>query len=377
MNALSFALTPHFARTIVAQVMSLLGRDVSLVDISGVAVASYDPSLVGKSLDGAKKAVQATEPVSLEKGQAVGFGLTHEGSGVGAVVIHVDPQQAKEFVPLTRSFIELLIDREATQTVVGSLDQLLWQFFHSVSDGERETLASEARLLGVDLTKPRFAVLFNVPAFSEKLSRTAQKTQAINRFKEKLGREVAALFPTSHDNTTTYFGTDRFLLLKDASRGDETLQLFRQKAAHMLRNLGEQLTAGVGSIYLGVSGLLTSFREAEAALRLGLKLQRPGRLYFVDDLGLDIIFSDVGSDKQIHLARRLLGPLLRQPDLLKTIKAYFAQDLNLTKAAAALHIHRNTLIYRLGKIKELIGLDPERFRDAVQLRNALTLLEMV
>jgi carbohydrate diacid regulator len=62
--------------------------------------------------------------------------------------------------------------------------------------------------------------------------------------------------------------------------------------------------------------------------------------------------------------------------LLKTVKAYFAENLNLTKAAERLHIHRNTLIYRLGKIKDLTGLDPEQFEDAVQIRLALILLDL-
>lgn len=356
--------------------MSLLGRDVSLSDGNGTLVASYDPGLVGSQMAGMDVILRSKDAATLADEQGVGFPIRHDGEVIGALLIHADSKSVKEFVPITQSLVELLVEQEAEQAVPGNQDQLLWQFFHSVTDAERERIVSEAKLLGVDLAKPRFVVLFNVPGFSDQLAKVTDKTAPITRFKEKISREVAAFFPTSNDNTITYFGQDRFLLLKDASKGDETVSMFRQKSPQILKNLGEKLTAGIGSIYLGVEGLQTSYRESETALRLGMKLHEEGKPYYVDDLGLYVVFGDVGLDKQIRLAKRLLAPLLAETDLLKTVRAYFAENLNLTKAAESLHIHRNTLIYRLGKIKDLTKLDPENFENAVQIKLALILLEL-
>lgn len=374
--ATDFTFSAPFARTIINQVMSLLGRDVSLTGADGTVVASYDPNLVGTRLKGAEAAAKSPDATAIGGSQAVGFGIQHEDDSVGALVIHADPKSVKEFVPLTRSLVELLITQEADHALTDNLDQLLWQFFHSASGAERDKLVAEVRLLGADLTKPRFVALVHVPEFSQKLSQASDKSVPINRFKDKLSREVQALFPNSKDNAITYFGHDRFLLLKDATRGEETLTLFQQKGPQMFKNIGGNLTAGIGGCYLGADGIVTSFQEAETALRLGLKLHGPGKAYLVDDLGLYVVFGEVSTDRQIHLAKRLLAPLLQEADLLKTLRAYFAANLNLTKAAKELHIHRNTLIYRLGKIKNLTTLDPEEFEDAVQLRMALTLIDL-
>lgn len=376
MASLEHVLTPHFGRTVITQVMSLLGRDVSFAGPDGALVASYDPGLVGQKPAGIDAALGSTDPVDLGGGEAVGFAIAVDGETIGALVIHDALKSVKEFVPITRSLVELLVGQETDQRLPESLDQLLWQFFHSLSDAEREQVVSEVRLLGVDLSKPRFVVLFNVPDFVEELARTADKVAPITRFKEKINREVAAVFPTSNDNTITYFGQNRFLLLKDASKGEETLEMFRKKAPQMLENIGKKPTAGIGGLYLGIEGLLASYREADTALRFGMKLHAEGKPYFIDDLGLYVVFGNVGIDKQIELAKKLLAPLLKEADLLKTIRAYFEQNLNLTKAASNLHIHRNTLIYRLGKIRDMIGLDPELFEDAVQIRLALTLLDL-
>ena len=51
--------------------------------------------------------------------------------------------------------------------------------------------------------------------------------------------------------------------------------------------------------------------------------------------------------------------------MLETVRVFFRNDLNLTAASKQLFIHRNTLNYRLDKIRKLSGLDLRCFHDAV------------
>ena len=57
--------------------------------------------------------------------------------------------------------------------------------------------------------------------------------------------------------------------------------------------------------------------------------------------------------------------------LSKSLKAFFDNNLNISKTAKIIFAHRNTLLYRLRRIKEITGLDPRNFDDAIQLRIAL------
>lgn len=59
--------------------------------------------------------------------------------------------------------------------------------------------------------------------------------------------------------------------------------------------------------------------------------------------------------------------LAAHPDLVATLRALFAADGDLAACCAALHIHRNTLGYRLGRVHDLTGRDPRRLLDAVDL----------
>ena len=58
-------------------------------------------------------------------------------------------------------------------------------------------------------------------------------------------------------------------------------------------------------------------------------------------------------------------------ELLMTIETFFENSLNISSTSRALYAHRNTLVYRLDKIKKLTGLDIRVFEDALTLRLAL------
>jgi carbohydrate diacid regulator len=84
-----------------------------------------------------------------------------------------------------------------------------------------------------------------------------------------------------------------------------------------------------------------------------------------------ITLANTSQDRKAELAHQILSPLLRDEQLFKTVQAFLASGLNLTEAAEKLHIHRNTLIYRLDKTKKLITLDPRHFDDALQIKLGL------
>jgi hypothetical protein len=103
-------------------------------------------------------------------------------------------------------------------------------------------------------------------------------------------------------------------------------------------------------------GLASAAEQARDVLRLSARLGRPAGLYVLRDVLLEYQLTRP-SDALPALAQ-LLEPLERNPDLLHTLESYLEQDTDRRRAAAALHVHPNTLDYRLKRIVELTGLDP-------------------
>ncbi len=74
------------------------------------------------------------------------------------------------------------------------------------------------------------------------------------------------------------------------------------------------------------------------------------------------------SDREKLLEGRDLKNLVKifeDGELMSTLKCLFENDLNVARTARALYMHRNTLIYRLDKVRSVTGLNPDSFNDAV------------
>src|SRR5262249_41585299 len=126
-----------------------------------------------------------------------------------------------------------------------------------------------------------------------------------------------------------------------------------------------------------VAAWARSLREAEQALLLGRQLLDPGRVLDFGDLGVYRLLALLREAPALWgVYRATLAPLadydrLQDAELLKTLEAFFDNLGNLTRTAEALHVHRNTLLYRLGRIKEISGLNLEDAEERLALWLAL------
>lgn len=129
--------------------------------------------------------------------------------------------------------------------------------------------------------------------------------------------------------------------------------------------------AGIGREFTDVSGLREGCAQALEALRLGMKYHRKHHVYTADRQTLDQIVDSIPDEQK----RIILESFFRHgsaaalsEETLETVRVFFQNDLNLTAASKQLFIHRNTLNYRLDKIRKEFGLDLRSFQDAVVFR---------
>ncbi len=135
---------------------------------------------------------------------------------------------------------------------------------------------------------------------------------------------------------------------------------------------GVQLLCGIGAPASDLSEWRRSFRQAGQALEMARRLGTKEPLYF-PDLSVYRLLTQIEFNPELEIfLKETLGPLLEfegGPELLHTLEAYFEHNGNLSQTAESLFIHRNTLIYRMERISEILVLDFDRpeTRLAVQL----------
>ena len=105
-----------------------------------------------------------------------------------------------------------------------------------------------------------------------------------------------------------------------------------------------------------------SYREAQQALKLQTTIGGRDQVTAFDDLGIYQVFCDLPTAALDQLVERWLGPLLAydartRSQLTSTLGSYLDNGLAHEATARELSVHRSTLKYRLGRIREISGLD--------------------
>jgi hypothetical protein len=155
----------------------------------------------------------------------------------------------------------------------------------------------------------------------------------------------------------------------------------------LLESVREPLTAGLGDdgrITLGVSaavhsaeGLRGALEEARHARRVAAA--RPGRVCAAGHQELAshvLLLPFVPDDVRRAFTARLLDPLRdydrrHRAELIPTLEAFLDCDGSWTRCAARLHLHVNTLRYRVGRIEQLTSRDLSRLEDKLDFFLAL------
>ena len=135
-----------------------------------------------------------------------------------------------------------------------------------------------------------------------------------------------------------------------------------------------RVNVGIGTSVIGVKELARSFKEAQMALEVGKVFDTDKNIVSYDNLGIARLI--------YHLPTTLCETFLHEVfkkgsiesldhETLFTIQKFFENNLNVSETSRKLFVHRNTLVYRLEKIKKLTGLDLREFDHAIIFKIAL------
>ncbi|HEX2515946.1 MAG TPA: helix-turn-helix domain-containing protein [Chloroflexota bacterium] len=145
-----------------------------------------------------------------------------------------------------------------------------------------------------------------------------------------------------------------------------------------LRGLGfTAVAAGASHPHQPLTALPDAAREAREALRIGRRVYGPGRLVTYGDLGLYRVLHALHDSPELRtFYEQTLGPLVEYDrrtgqNWIETLEAFFACHGNLSQTALRLQLHRNALLYRIGRIQEIGGVDLEDPECRLSLQVAL------
>ena len=131
---------------------------------------------------------------------------------------------------------------------------------------------------------------------------------------------------------------------------------------------------GIGTIAEHLRELADSYKEAQTAIEVGKVFDTEKSIMHYENLGIGrLIYQLPTTLCEIFLSEVFKKNSIDSLDqeTLFTINKFFENNLNVSETSRKLFVHRNTLVYRLEKIKKLTGLDLRQFDHAIVFKVAL------
>ena len=245
------------------------------------------------------------------------------------------------------------------------LHQLYTVVFHAPDDSDGFLEAVGA--LGLDATLPRVALA--IDAALDKLP-PGIRTSECNR----LALTVSRHFHVEPEMIVHVWHRGRIVAWVPCSRGG-TISQFDRDAFDCAEHVGASehgvRAIGVGLMNHGAPGWAASAAEAIRAMELAPQNPANRKVYRYSSIALEE--SVRAKSNVLHYLESLVTPLDNEPELLATLTTFLFEGRRRRSTAEALSIHPNTLVYRLERIENLLGVSLDSAEWIAKLDIALKL----
>ncbi len=188
---------------------------------------------------------------------------------------------------------------------------------------------------------------------------------------------ISSLYPDRQtDFVLSISETDVALVKQLGDNADirEVQKIAQNVQDALSRELGLKTVVGVGTIVGHIRDLARAYKEAQVAIDVGKVFETERSIISYENLGIGRLIYQLPTTLCEMFLREVFkkNPIdALDQETLFTINKFFENNLNVSETARKLFVHRNTLVYRLEKIKKLTGLDLREFDDAITFKVAL------
>ena len=188
---------------------------------------------------------------------------------------------------------------------------------------------------------------------------------------------IQNLFPDKTKDFVININETDIALVKDVKTGiasKDIEKLARSIADSLNTELYTHAIIGIGTTVVGIKDLAKSFKEAQVSLEVGKVFDTEKTIVSYESLGIARLIYQLPTtlcEMFLHEVFKIGSIDSLDHETLFTIQRFFENNLNVSETSRKLFVHRNTLVYRLEKIKKITGLDLREFDDAIVFKVAL------
>jgi len=349
-------ISKNTAQQIVDTVKDFCGYDINYISTDGIILASTDQSRIGDYHEIGRRAAESGQTLEVYDNDAyegavkgVNIPFAYHGQTLAVIGITGEPEEVRRYARLALRIMRMLLrerDLDASRELKRAEFSYVAKAMVHNETISYDYLQNFLKQKELDYHEPCRAVVINLKIND----RSRNITEYENRSEAALSRIPQSFYAFDYP--------DRYILILSERSFSENRERIRE-----LTELPASVS--VGSMH-GLNHIHRSYEDALIAQNSSSESYKE-----FDSLGIELLFSGLSAHVRDRFLNRTLANL-KEPDL-TLLETYFRNSLSLKKTAEDLFIHKNTLQYRLDKIREMSGLDPRNVNDAAVLITALKL----
>jgi carbohydrate diacid regulator len=368
-------ITSELAQQIIEQISLVVGHNINIMDHEGVIVASNDSERINKVHQGAVEVMKikserviypAEDGKLLGTKPGVNLPIFFQQECIGTVGITGDPGEVYNIARIVKITVEALLQQNYLNKRLGykrkALEEWAFDLINPIFTNF-SILEERAQFLKIDTMRECAIFLLDIGELEENKSTKISIKQ--DRILQLIENQFMPLFVTFSNKCQLIMA----IPMNTKNKLIETNQIANQiynKLSIKCRNL----CIGIGVSEQTVLGYRKSYLGALQSIQMIKKLHHPKRIMHINEWGIIKVLDAIPDNIRETYFREFPSLYNNELDLelQSTLEKFLHSNLSVEVTAQQLNIHRNTVTYRLDKIKQLCGLNPRNFNDAVQLK---------
>lgn len=376
------------AQNIAKSTSNVIGHGVLVTDENGMIIGCNDEKRIGEYHPPSIKVMQENMPMTTSISDAENYGNVLPGYTLpirffdrvmGSVSIAGLPEEVERYGLLVQKQAEIMLREQAFLESDLLRERSLRDLIENISsydpkEGSGELIMMQARELGFNISKCRVALVIEMSRWSNETAEAAFQ-RMLREVRSSFSNPRNVICPQENYRVTVLLsvGADR--------EPDKTYEAAEVLSKDFLESIGAKgilADVSIGFYALDLHGLSRSINSARNSLRLARRLGIKGMIRsekFTGEALLDALPTGVREE----YAARILKELPSRKDfneMKETFMAWCGSPFASGNVAENLSMHRNSLQYRLKKIRSITGTDPWNFKDAFELWAAFVISDI-
>ena len=366
----------NISQQIVNELYSIIEYNINIMDINGVVIASTDLNRIDTIHQGALAVIKDKRTVYIREDEVdkdvkegVNLPIEFRDSVIGVVGITGRCDKVAKYGVMVKKISEILVkenfDKEYKKSIQDMNSLVITNIIYS-TDYNPNKIKQLAKHTGIYSDVQKYAMLINLNREDTMFDLHISN----NRLMQKIA------LSSSHIDTKYFFSqTNEGIIIiaecdpKNQRRSVENI--FKILDYTVDKDEMANIRIGISNIYTRFWDMDIAYKQAKIASEVGAFNNK--RLTIYNDLDIDLVLQEVKIESKRLFEEKVIGNIVQNKQLVETLVTFFECNCSISDTSNKMYIHKNTLQYRLNKIKELTGYDPRTFTEAIRLYIALKL----